>query len=259
MALTEKILEAQDLRKSFKGFKAVDGTSFAVHRGSIHGLIGPNGAGKTTCFNLLTGFIKPDSGIVSFNGVPITGAQPEAMAKRGLVRSFQISSVFLEMTVLENVRIALLSKEQTYWCFWRSEKDLDKLNPRAIELLEQVGLGTMLNITAGLLPYGKKRALELATTLALEPELMLLDEPTQGMGHEDILNIINLIRQAAVGRTILMVEHNMQVVAGLCDRITVMMRGKVMAEGTFDEIGKDPAVREAYLGVDESKSIVNHV
>jgi branched-chain amino acid transport system ATP-binding protein len=251
METTEIILKAHDLRKSFKGFKAVDGASFAVRRGSIHGLIGPNGAGKTTCFNLLTGFLRPDSGDVTFEGVSITGVSPESLAKMGMVRSFQISSVFTEMTALENVRIALLAKERGYWCFWRSENDLDRLNGRAMELLAQVGLDTMANLTTKLLPYGKKRALELATTLALEPALMLLDEPTQGMGHEDVADIVNLVRQAAVGRTVLMVEHNMNVVSGLCDTITVMTRGKVLAEGTYEQLSVNPAVREAYLGTPE--------
>jgi branched-chain amino acid transport system ATP-binding protein len=243
------IFKAQDLRKSFKGFKAVDGASFEVQRGSIHGLIGPNGAGKTTCFNLLTGFLKPDSGEVFFEGVTVTGNSPESLAKIGLVKSFQISSVFTEMTALENIRIALLAKEEGYWCFWHSEKDLNRFNGRAMELLAQVGLDTMANLKAKSLPYGKKRALELVTTLALEPTLMLLDEPTQGMGHEDVANIVDLVRMVAKGRTVLMVEHNMKVISGLCDTITVMTRGSVLAEGTYEEISLNPAVREAYLGV----------
>lgn len=248
---TEVILEARDLHKSFKGFNAINGASFAIHRGSFHGLIGPNGAGKTTCFNLLTGFIKPDSGQILFDGLNVTGKLPESLAHLGMIRSFQISSVFSEMTVLENLQIALLAKEKGYWRFWRSEKSMNRFNERAQELLDQVGLKDMAQQVTKMLPYGKKRALELATTLALEPSIMLLDEPTQGMGHEDISDIVNLIRKVSVGRTVLMVEHNMKVVAGLCERITVMTRGAVLAEGTYEELSINPAVREAYLGTSE--------
>lgn len=248
---TEIILEARDLHKAFKGFKAINGASLAIHRGSFHGLIGPNGAGKTTYFNLLTGFLKPDSGHILFEGIDVTGKLPESLAHLGMIRSFQISSVFSEMTTLENMQIALLAKEKGYWQFWRSDKNLNRFNERALELLEQVGLKDMAGITTGLLPYGKKRALELATTLALEPVIMLLDEPTQGMGHEDISNIVDLIRQAAIGRTVLMVEHNMKVVSGLCDTITVMTRGTVLAAGSYEELSINPAVREAYLGTSD--------
>lgn len=253
MRSTETLLEAKDLRKSFKGFQAIDGASFSVKRGSIHGLIGPNGAGKTTCFNLLTGFLEPDSGTITYEGIHIAGMSPEALAQLGMVRSFQISSVFTDMTVLDNVRIALLAKERDYWHFLRSGNSLNQLNSRAMELLEQVGLESFRDATTKLLPYGKKRALELATTLALEPTLMLLDEPTQGMGQEDIADIVDLIRQAAIGRTVLLVEHNMKVVSGLCDTITVMTRGRVLAEGTYEQLSMNSDVQEAYLGTTEGE------
>lgn len=245
---TDIILEARNLKKSFEGYKAIDGVNLKIRRGGVHGLIGPNGAGKTTCFNVLTGFLKPDSGQVFLDGINVTATSPASLAQLGMVRSFQRSSIFSEMTVLENVRIALLAREQGYWCFWRSDRILRTYNARSLDMLEQVGLDSMRDVVSAQLPYGKKRALELATTLALEPALMLLDEPTQGMGHEDVADIIELIKKIAVGRTVLMVEHNMKVVSGLCDRITVMTRGRVLAEGTYDEICNLSSVREAYLG-----------
>lgn len=247
------ILEARNLYKSFKGFNAINDASIIINRDSIHGLIGPNGAGKTTFFNLLTGFLKPDKGQIWFNGINVTGNLPEALAQLGMIRSFQISSVFSKMTPLENVKIALLVKEKGYWEFWQSEKKMDRFNENALALLKQVGLSHYTKHISGSLPYGKKRALEIATTLAIEPSIMLLDEPTQGIGHEDLSSITDLIRKAAVGRTILMVEHNMKVVADLCDTITVMTRGSVLAQGSYEEISRNPEVREAYLGTSDEE------
>src|SRR6202789_3676596 len=225
------ILETRNLVKAFKGFVAVDGVSLRVRRGEIHALIGPNGAGKTTFFNLLTKFLQPTSGAISYNGEDITRDKPAAVARRGVVRSFQICAVFPHLTVLENVRVALQRKLGTSFYFWRSEKSLRNLDGRAMQLLPEVHLESWARTQAADLPYGRKRALELATTLALEPELMLLDEPTQGMGHEDVDRVTQLIKKVAANRTVLMVEHNMNVVAGICDTITVLQRGTVLAEG----------------------------
>jgi branched-chain amino acid transport system ATP-binding protein len=242
------ILETRGLTKEFRGFVAVNDVNLKVARGKIHALIGPNGAGKTTCFNLLTKFLTVTRGTILFNGIDITAEKPVQIARRGLVRSFQISSVFPHLTVLENVRIALQRATGLSMQFWRSERVLDSLNARAMQLLEQVDLRDFASIVTVELPYGRKRALEIATTLATEPELMLLDEPTQGMGHEDVARVTALIKQVAAGRTVLMVEHNMNVVATIADRITVLARGAVLAEGPYAQVSNDPQVREAYMG-----------
>jgi branched-chain amino acid transport system ATP-binding protein len=244
----DHILECRNLVKVFSGFVAVDNVNLAVKRGTIHALIGPNGAGKTTVFNLVTKFIEPTSGNIFFNKTDITSERPAETARRGLVRSFQISATFPHLTVLENVRVGLQRKANIAIHFWRSARRLDALNDRAMELLDQVDLASFADATAAELPYGRKRALEIATTLALDPELMLLDEPTQGMGHEDIDRVVDLIRKVSANRTILMVEHNMRVVANLSDRITVLQRGQVLTEGPYSEVSKNPAVLEAYVG-----------
>jgi branched-chain amino acid transport system ATP-binding protein len=242
------ILETEHLVKEFKGFVAVDDVSLRVRRGDIHALIGPNGAGKTTCFNLLTKFLEPTSGVIRFNGKDITGEKPAQIARRGIIRSFQISAVFPHLSVLENVRIALQRTLGTSFHFWRSPKSLDVLNERAMALLAEVGLEEFAAMTTVEMPYGRKRALEIATTLALEPELMLLDEPTQGMGLEDVDRVMQLIKKVSAKRTILMVEHNMNVVSGISDTITVLARGSVLAQGRYQEISADPRVIEAYMG-----------
>jgi branched-chain amino acid transport system ATP-binding protein len=244
----ETILETHGLTKEFKGFVAVDRVNLQVRRGTIHALIGPNGAGKTTVFNLLTKFLPPTSGAILYNGTDITRDKPADVARRGIIRSFQISAVFPNLTVLENVRIALQRKLGTSFHFWKREKTLDALNDRAMALLARVGLEGFARLTAGELAYGRKRTLEIATTLAMEPELMLLDEPTAGMGHEDVDRVRDLIKEVAVGRTVLMVEHNMSVVSGICDTITVLQRGSVLAEGPYAEVAKNPQVIEAYMG-----------
>ena len=219
-----------------------------VTRGNIHALIGPNGAGKTTCFNLLTKFLEPTSGKIIFNGVDITNEKPAQIARRGVIRSFQISAVFPHLSVLENVRIALQRKLGTEFYFWRSVNSLNILNTKAEALLLEVGLIDFIDEEAVNLPYGRKRALEIATTLAMDPELMLLDEPTQGMGHEDVERVTELIARVSVGRTILMVEHNMNVVSTIADRITVLQRGSILAEGSYQEVSTNPLVVEAYMG-----------
>ncbi len=253
MNRSDFILETQNLTKEFRGFTAVDRVSLKVRRGSIHALIGPNGAGKTTFFNLLTKFLPPTAGTIYFNGHDITREKPAETARRGVVRSFQISAVFPHLTVRENVRVALQRKLGTSFHFWKSDKTLSHLDGRAQELLEQVDLGNFADTQTVELPYGRKRALEIATTLALEPELMLLDEPTQGMGHEDVGRVVELIRKVSANRTILMVEHNMSVVANLSDTITVLARGSVLAEGPYAEVSKNPAVLEAYVGSVETE------
>nr|WP_299242987.1 ABC transporter ATP-binding protein [uncultured Halomonas sp.] len=244
----EFILETQGLTKTFRGFTAVDRVDLQVTEGHIHALIGPNGAGKTTVFNLLTKFLPPSHGEILYRGKPITNMKANQIARLGLVRSFQISAVFAHMTVLENVRVALQRKLGTSFHFWKSERSLSSLDERARELLAQVGLEKDADSLTVELPYGRKRTLELATTLALEPTIMLLDEPTQGMGAEDVDRVVALIRQAAKGRTVLMVEHNLSVVSRLCDRITVLARGAVLAEGDYASVSTDPQVREAYMG-----------
>lgn len=230
------------------GFTAVNAVDLRVRRGSIHALIGPNGAGKTTCFNLLTKFLTPDAGTILFNGIDITRERPSQIARRGVIRSFQISAVFPHLSALENVRIGLQRALGTEMNFWRGARSLRQLDDRAMDLLTQVGLTYFARVPTAELAYGRKRALEIATTLAMEPELMLLDEPTQGMGHEDVERITELIRQVASGRTVLMVEHNMNVIADISDHITVMQRGEILAEGPYAEIAQNPLVVEAYMG-----------
>jgi branched-chain amino acid transport system ATP-binding protein len=242
------ILATSDLTKEFKGFTAVNGVSLAVRRGTIHALIGPNGAGKTTCFNLLTKFLSPTRGRIEYNGRDITALKPAEIARLGLVRSFQISAVFPHLTVLENVRIALQRKRGDSFDFWRSERVLRELNAEALRLVEAVGLTEFAGVAAVELSYGRKRALEIATTLALDPEMMLLDEPMAGMGHEDVERIAALIRRVSANRTILMVEHNLSVVASLSSFITVLARGSVLAEGEYASVSKNPKVIEAYIG-----------
>ncbi|HEY8710844.1 MAG TPA: ABC transporter ATP-binding protein [Burkholderiaceae bacterium] len=242
------VLETRALTKEFKGFVAVNNVDLRVRRGSIHALIGPNGAGKTTCFNLLTKFLIPTSGQILFDGVDITPEQPAAIARRGVIRSFQISAVFPHLSTLENVRVALQRKLGTSYHFWRAERSLRTLDAQALELLRAVDLEAYAATTAVELSYGRKRALEIATTLAMEPKLMLLDEPTQGMGHEDVDRIRQLIKKVAASRTVLMVEHNMSVVSSIADTITVLQRGATLAEGPYDQVSKNPAVIEAYMG-----------
>ena len=242
------ILETEGLTKEFRGFVAVNGVALKVRRGHIHALIGPNGAGKTTCFNLLTKFLEPSRGAIRYNGRDITRAKPADIARMGLVRSFQISAVFGHLTALENVRVALQRERGGSFDFWRSERVLEGYNGRARELLEAVGLGEYADSVAVELPYGRKRALEIATTLALEPEMLLLDEPTAGMTHEDVERISALVKRVAANRTVLMVEHNLSVVSSLSDRITVLARGEILAEGDYAAVSQNPAVMQAYMG-----------
>jgi len=246
--VSDHILETKNLTKEFRGFIAVSDVNLRVERGHIHALIGPNGAGKTTVFNLLTKFLTPSSGSIMFNGIDITREKPADIAERGVVRSFQISAVFPNLTPRENVRVALQRKLGTTYHFWKPASTLRVLDDRAMELLEAVGLTDCADTVTAELAYGRKRALEIATTLALDPELMLLDEPTQGMGVEDVGRIAALVKQVSANRTILMVEHNLKVVATLADRITVLQRGAILAEGGYGEVSGNPQVMEAYMG-----------
>ncbi|MEH6579066.1 MAG: ABC transporter ATP-binding protein [Amphritea sp.] len=249
------ILRTESLVKEFKGFTAVDDVNLKVERGTIHALIGPNGAGKTTVFNLLTKFLTPTTGTILYNGEDITTMKSAAIARKGIVRSFQISAVFPHLTVMENVRIALQRNEGNSFHFWKSGKVLNKLNDRAVELLDSVGLKEFANTVTVDLSYGRKRALEIATTLALDPEMLLLDEPTQGMGHEDVGVVADLIKKVSKDRTILMVEHNLHVVAQLADKITVLQRGAILTEGDYETVSRDPRVREAYMGVEADDEV----
>ena len=246
--MSNVILETRNLTKEFKGFTAVSDVNLKVERGHIHALIGPNGAGKTTCFNLLTKFLVPTSGQILFNGKDITTAKPAQIARMGVIRSFQISAVFPHLSVLQNVRIGLQRQLGTSFHFWQSERALNQLNDRAMALLAEVDLTEFADTITVDMPYGRKRALEIATTLAMEPEMMLLDEPTQGMGHEDVHRVTELIKKVSAGRTILMVEHNMNVVSGICDKISVLQRGAMLAEGTYAQVSRNPQVMEAYMG-----------
>lgn len=251
--MSDIILETRQLTKEFKGFTAVSKVDLRVVRGSIHALIGPNGAGKTTCFNLLTKFLEPTSGAIVFNGVDITLERPAQIARRGVIRSFQISAVFPHLTVLENVRLGLQRALGTGFHFWKSEQSLQQLHARALALLAEVGLEGQAQEQALNLPYGRKRALEIATTLAMEPELLLLDEPTQGMGHEDVHRVAQLIRRVSAGRTVLMVEHNMGVVSSIADTITVLERGAVLAQGGYSDVARNPQVMQAYMGTTDGQ------
>jgi branched-chain amino acid transport system ATP-binding protein len=246
--VSDFILQTEGLTKDFQGFTAVRSVDLKVRRGTIHALIGPNGAGKTTVFNLLTKFLRPTKGRIIYKGEEVTAVKPADIARRGMVRSFQISAVFPHLTVRENVRVALQRKLGNSFHFWRSEAVLNQLNRRAEELIHWVDLEAFTHTLAVEMPYGRKRALELATTLALEPEMLLLDEPMAGLGGEDISRIVQLVKRVAVERTVLMVEHNLSVVADLSDIITVLARGEILAEGVYADVSRDPAVIEAYVG-----------
>jgi branched-chain amino acid transport system ATP-binding protein len=252
-AMNDYILEASSLTKRFGGFLAVNGASLKVRKNSIHALIGPNGAGKTTTFNLLTKFLTPTSGKITFEGEDITALGADEIARKGLVRSFQISAIFPELTVLQNVRVALQRKRSHNFDLWHSVRRLDQLDDQARSFLASVGLGDVADKPAAELSYGRKRALEIATTLALDPKMLLLDEPTAGMTHEDVGAVVELIRAVRPGRTILMVEHNLSVVENLCDCVTVMARGQVLVEGDYATVAADPQVITAYLGASDAE------
>ena len=242
------VIETAGLTKSFRGFTAVDGVDLAVAEGDVHALVGPNGAGKTTLFNLLTGFLKPTAGQIRLGGRDITGSSPERIARLGVARSFQITNLFEQLTLQQHVELALMGTTKLGNRFWVSDRVLTKFRDRAGELLDEVGLARQRDVPAGTLAYGQKRALELALALALDPALLLLDEPTAGMGMEDVERTVELVKRIRANRTVVLVEHNMSVVAGLADRVTVLQFGRILTEGTYDEVRNDPRVIEAYLG-----------
>lgn len=246
--MTTNVLEIRGLTKRFAEFVAVNDVNLKIRRGSIHALIGPNGAGKTTCFNLLTKFLTPSSGTILYHGRDITALDSATIARMGMVRSFQISAVFNSMTSLENVMLALQRKRGESFDFWTRKSALAGNRSMAMEHLDSVGIAHLAEVAAGDLSYGHRRALEIATTLALEPEVILLDEPTAGMGHEDVERIAKLIRAAAAGRTVLMVEHNLGIVSEICDEVTVLARGRILAQGDYHSIAANEQVVEAYLG-----------
>jgi branched-chain amino acid transport system ATP-binding protein len=236
------------LRKEFRGFAALRGVDLRVAEGSVHALVGPNGAGKTTLFNLLSGFLAPSAGRIEIAGRETTGLPPERIARLGVARSFQITSLFPALSARAHVELALQAGTGLGWRFWRSERTLGRFTDRALDLLAEVGLAAHADVAAGTLAYGRKRALELAVALALDPRVLLLDEPTSGMGAEDIDSTVALVRRIAQGRTVVLVEHNMSVVADLADRVTVLQQGAVLVEGPYAEVRTDPRVISAYLG-----------
>ena len=242
------IVVTQGLGKSFSGYRAIDDVSLAIEAGSIHAIIGPNGAGKTTFFNLLSGFVAPSAGSITLDGTAITGFAPHRVARLGMVRSFQINSIFTHLSVLDNVKVSLESRTELPARFWLSGGATKRLDGRARELLADVGLDRERDLLAVQLSYGRKRALELAISLAQDPKILLLDEPTAGMGTEDVGRITKLIGEIRAQRTIVLVEHNLSVVADLSDRITVLQRGKVLVEGTYAQVRTDARVIDAYLG-----------
>lgn len=242
------ILETHELTKEFAGFRAVDRVTLALEEGVAHALVGPNGAGKTTLFHMLTGFVTPSSGTIVALGQDITGLSPDRISRLGVARSFQITSLFEHRTVLEHVVLALHAGDPISYRFWLSEGTVARYRSRAMEVLAEVGLADRAQRPAGLLPYGQKRALELALALALSPKILLLDEPTSGMSLEDVHRTIALIKRVRAGRTVLLVEHNMGVVAELSERVIVMQQGRVIADGAYEQVRHDPAVVTAYLG-----------
>jgi branched-chain amino acid transport system ATP-binding protein len=246
--VVEAIIATRGLRKEFRGFVALHGVDLAVAQGSVHALVGPNGAGKTTLFNLLSGFLSPSGGQVRIGDRDVTGLPPERIARLGVARSFQITSLFLALSARQHVELALQARTGLGWRFWRSDRQLDRFRDRAMDLLDAVGLAAVAEVPAGALAYGRKRALELAVALALDPRILLLDEPTSGMGAEDIASTVALVKRVAGGRTVVLVEHNMSVVASLADRVTVLQQGRVLVEGGYAEVRADPRVITAYLG-----------
>lgn len=246
------VLSARGLRRDFGGFTAVKDVDLDVHHARVHALIGPNGAGKTTVFNLLTKFLQPTHGTITLMGEDITNTPPDKVARMGLVRSFQISAVFPHLTVLDNVRVALQRPNGLAFQFWKPLSALEALNAKADRLIRAVGLEKERNSVAADLSYGRKRVLEIATTLALDPKVLLLDEPMAGMGHEDVGMVAEIIHEVARERAVLMVEHNLSVVETLCHHVTVLQRGEILAEGDYATVAEDPRVRIAYMGTEET-------
>ncbi|USQ79669.1 ABC transporter ATP-binding protein [Ornithinimicrobium faecis] len=241
-------LSAQGLTKDFRGFRAVNNVTLDVVEGQIHALVGPNGAGKTTLFNLLTGYLKPTAGTITVHGKDITGKEPEQIAHEGVARSFQITSLFDNLTPREHVELGLQGMAGGGLNFWRSDKRLLQFRERADELIREVGLSALADRPAGELAYGQKRALEMALVISLDPQVLLLDEPTAGMGREDVDRTIELVKHISTGRTVVFVDHNMHVVGSLAHHVSVLMAGEVLAQGTYEQVRSDERVINAYLG-----------
>ena len=241
-------LQAIGVSRSFRGFRALDHVDLTVEQGEIHAILGPNGAGKTTLFNCLSGFLEPSEGTVELFGEVINGEPPHKIVRRGMSRSFQISSVFETLTVLENIVVALQARTTHPVRFWEPRDALHEFEPQARKILEQVRLTGKEHVRAADLSHGQKRNLEIGISLTQDPRVLLLDEPTSGMGREDVNRTVDLCREVAQGKTVVLVEHNMGVVAKLAHRITVLARGQVLAGGSYEQIKSDPRVIEAYLG-----------
>jgi branched-chain amino acid transport system ATP-binding protein len=242
------ILEMADLYKNFGDLTAVNGFSLSVGKGKRHAIIGPNGAGKTTLFNLLSGRFKPTRGQILFHGRDITGMSPYRISRLGIARSFQIINVFPQLTVFENVHTVLMSKSHIRYNFLRNLKKWKKVTEETLPLLEQIGLLDKKDVPAGFLSYGEQRALEVGLTIASDPEVILLDEPTAGMSMDETRQAIKLIDKVTKGKTLVIIEHDMEVIFSLADVITVMHYGEIVATGSPEEIRKNPKVKEAYLG-----------
>jgi branched-chain amino acid transport system ATP-binding protein len=249
---SEAILRTDGLLKEFGNFAAIDDVSIAVEPGEFRSVIGPNGAGKTTLFNLISGALPVTEGTVTFQGEEITDLPPEQRIRRGMARSFQISNIFGGLTVRENVRLAAQALHREEYglreALFRPTDRYEAINADTDRILDRIGLAGVAEETAASLPYGDKRRLEIGVVLATEPELVLFDEPTAGMGPEETQNTIDLIEEVLVDQTLILVEHDIELVMDLSDRITVLHRGEVLSEGTPEEIAEDEAVRDAYLG-----------
>lgn len=245
-------LEVKGLIKAFGGLTATDNLSLEVAPGELHAVIGPNGAGKTTLVNLLSGLLKPDAGRITFAGRDITRLSAPARVKAGLARSFQITSIFRDFTALENVMLPVQAQQGHSFRFWAPVSRDTRLTGPARDLLERVGLGERADVRAGDLAYGEQRQLEIAISLATGPSFLLLDEPMAGMGPEESQGLVEFLRALKGRYTMLLVEHDMDAVFALADRITVLVYGRVIATGTPDEIRNDPEVRAAYLGEGEA-------
>jgi len=241
-------IEIKDVQKSFGNISIIRDLNLTVNQGERHALIGPNGAGKSTTFNLISGYIKPTSGTVKLRGEEIAGLPPYQINRRGLSRSFQVTNVFANMSVWENLRCAVLWTAKHHYAFWKNVDNLPEVRERTAQVLSEIGLASRRDVPAGLLTYAEQRALEIGITIAGGANVILLDEPTAGMSHAETERAVELIRRLTEGRTLMIVEHDMSVVFGLADRISVLVYGHVIATGTPEEIRANPKVKEAYLG-----------
>jgi branched-chain amino acid transport system ATP-binding protein len=241
-------IELRDVEKKFGIIPVIRNVNLAVAQGERHALIGPNGAGKSTTFNLISGYMKPSSGSILMRGEEISHLPPYQINRRGLSRSFQVTNVFSNMSVWENLRCAVLWATGHRYAFWKNIDQLPEVRTRTAQILEDINLTSLRDVLAGLLTYAEQRALEIGLTIAGGPKMILLDEPMAGMSHAETERALALIRRLTEGRTLLIVEHDMSVVFGLADRISVLVYGQIIATGTPQEIRGNPKVKEAYLG-----------